>query len=76
MDEEEFDVESTNRKFVPLDLVGIAAAFVSDIAQSTADAFEAFGVVMKLHANYQRYQTDFHQEAAIDIEKITGEQDG
>lgn len=78
MDEDEFEEneEMNSHKFRAIDAVvltlGLVHELVSAVYQTTMTAYN----LAAAHANYIVDQDNFRKEAALDIETITGEQDG
>lgn len=76
--DEEFEVDETepvSRKFRKADLavlaIGLIHGFVAAAYETTMTAYNLAG----MHANYVVDRDTFHEEAALEIETITGEQD-
>lgn len=56
-----------------IDLAVIATTLLRDVAQDVADACELLSDVVIGHANHQLDQRIFATEAALEIERLTGE---
>lgn len=76
-DDEEFEVEEEHfaRKFRRADLavlaLGLVHGFVAAMHETTMTAYN----LAAAHANYMVNRDTFAEEAALEIETITGEQD-
>lgn len=72
-DEEEY--ETYSRKFQPIDLVVLGLSMAHGIACAIARDLQVATSLVAAHANYNIERAAFHDEAMLEIETITGEQD-
>lgn len=81
MDEEEFEftvfeIEPQARRLRPLDFAVIGLDFIRGVSQAVTDSFEQATALVAMHCNYQIQREEFHEQATLEIETITGEVDG
>jgi hypothetical protein len=78
VDDEDFfpDVEDTSMRFMPCDVLPLALGLLEGVASAIhASTVTAYNVAAR-HANFKHNQAVFLEEAAIEIETLTGEADG
>lgn len=78
MDEEENDEELgyTSRKFHALDIVVLGLSLAHGITQAIARDLATATHLVAAHTNYKIDRENFLEEAALEIETMTGEDDG
>lgn len=73
------DIEMTKlpaRRFHTADLLVIGAGLMAGIADNFCDAFAECRQVAAMHVNWEFYRDQFHEQAAQEIEKIVGDDNG
>lgn len=73
MDDEEY--EPMSRRFRPLDAVVIALSLAHGIAQAIARDLELTTRLVAAHTNYKIEREMFLEEAALELETLTGDED-
>lgn len=83
MFEEEHEYEDDHehgipcRRFQKADLVILGFGLISGIAGAISNTAETAQNLVMMHANFNQQQQNFHQQAAIEIERLTsGDVDG
>lgn len=76
MDDEEFFAEQSlaSRKFRKMDLLVYGLDFAGDSIRLVADLFDNLRDLAAMHVNYEIDRDKFANEAAMEIERMTGEQ--
>jgi hypothetical protein len=76
MDEyEEEEFYTPARQLQKIDAVVVTLEFFRQIAAAVADTLGSGVALVAAHANYNVERRQFHEEAALEIETITGEQE-
>ena len=76
MDDDDFDVETSSMKFMAVDILPLILGFTENVLGALhSTAITAYNVAAR-HANFKHEQAVFREEAAIEIETLTGEVDG
>jgi hypothetical protein len=64
------------RRFRPMDVAVLALSLITDVTRAISDNFEIATKMVAGHANFLNDRTDFHEQAALEIETLTnGESD-
>lgn len=76
MDDDDDDYGPVTRRMLPVDYVVMAAFFFDELAGAVhRTATKAYNLAA-MHANHIHEQATFREEAALEIETLTGEVDG
>lgn len=70
MDEEE-EFEPWVRRFRKADLLVLALSFATDVIAAVAVNLETATRLVAGHANFLNDRSDFHEQAALEIETLT-----
>lgn len=74
--DDDYDVETSSMRFMRCDIAPLILSLVEGITGAVhATAVTAYNVAAR-HANHMHEQAVFYEEAAIEIETLTGENDG
>jgi hypothetical protein len=73
--DEEFEGRVPARKFQRIDIPMLGLSMVADFFQSMSNTLESVAMLLAAHANYNVEQNEFHRDATMEIENLTGEQD-
>lgn len=75
-DEDEWVMEPPRRRFMPTDVVVLGLHLVAGISGAVTNTLNTAQALAAAHANFKVAQHEFHEEAALEIETMTGESDG
>jgi hypothetical protein len=75
-DDDYLDIETRSMRFIRADIFPLILGLIEGIAGAIhASTVTAYNVAAR-HANHMHEQAVFREEAAIEIETLTGETDG
>lgn len=79
-EEEEFEQEErswvTPRRLQKIDFLILGLEFCRQIASAVEDTLASAVMLTAAHANHKVEQREFQEEAMLEIETITGDEDG
>jgi hypothetical protein len=79
MDDDEYDDfygGYHQRPFRKTDLLVVGLGFLTDVSRAVANNLSLLTALAGMHVNYQIEREAFREEAALEIETLTGEDNG
>lgn len=76
-DEIEFEgPQSVSRRFMPVDIIVLFLGLITGVLSAITNTFSMAQMLVASHANHKVDQHDFHEQAAQEIETLTGDENG
>lgn len=72
----EFEGRTPARQFQKIDILILAFNLAAEVAEAISDTCASATILLAAHANYNVDREQFRQDAAREIETITGEDNG